>query len=148
MTRRSDDDTPTPLKSFFFFTDLHDSREWPISRWKRRISPKGDKFAPLIRKKSDLLQSAECILTNYWGQKVSKVTLSRSLTNMISYYKTAVQLQLYYIFCCWNPLKRLQGVQLKRTMTEVTENLEEPPIHKDTSDNIIQPSHLFAWGES
>ncbi len=25
----------------FFFTDLHDSLEWPISSWKRRISPKG-----------------------------------------------------------------------------------------------------------
>ncbi len=31
-----------------FFTDLHYSREWPISRWKRWISPKGDKFALLI----------------------------------------------------------------------------------------------------
>ncbi len=40
--------SPPPLPNFFFFfTDLHNSREWPISRWKRWISPKGDKFAPL-----------------------------------------------------------------------------------------------------
>ncbi len=39
---------PPLLLNFFFLTDLHDSREWPISRWKRRISPKGDKFAPLM----------------------------------------------------------------------------------------------------
>ncbi len=45
----ADPTTPLPpLLKYFFFTDLHDSREWPISRWKRRISPKGDKFAPLI----------------------------------------------------------------------------------------------------
>ncbi len=42
------DPTTTPPPNIFF-TDLHDSREWPISRWKRRISPKGDKFAPLIK---------------------------------------------------------------------------------------------------
>ncbi len=47
MTRRSDDDPPPNFHFFFFLTDLLDSREWPISRWKRRISPKGDKFAPL-----------------------------------------------------------------------------------------------------
>ncbi len=42
-----DSQIPHPPQ-FFFFTDLHYSREWPISRWKWRILPKGDKFASLL----------------------------------------------------------------------------------------------------
>ncbi len=66
MTRRSDDDSP-PLSSSFFFTDLHDSREWPISRWKRQISPKGDKFAPLVLKRKNGMTLGQTLTISQWS---------------------------------------------------------------------------------
>ncbi len=40
--------SPNIYSIYIFFTDLHDSRVWPISSWKLWISPKGYKFAPLL----------------------------------------------------------------------------------------------------
>ncbi len=43
MTRKYfDDDEAIETLPHFLYTYTHDSQEWSISRWNRRISPKGD----------------------------------------------------------------------------------------------------------
>ncbi len=92
---------PSPPQKVF--TDLHDSREWPISRWKLWISPKGDKFAPLIIKLERARAIFNITLIGFvWKKKV------------IYTYKMSwgwVKHWLIFIFGWTNPLiKILQNI--------------------------------------